>query len=178
MVSSLSLKPGQHIKKQRHHFAEKRPYSQRHGFSSSHVQTWELAHKEGWAPKNWCFQIVVLEKTLESPLNIKKIKPVNLKGNQSWILIRRTDAEAEVPILWPPDAKDLRKDPDVGKDWGQEEKGVIEYEMVGWLPQHNGHESEQTPGDSERQGSLVCCSPWGRSRTWFSDWTKTTQRSL
>ena len=108
-------KPGQCIKMQRHHFANKALSSQSHGFSSSHVQIWELDHKEGWAPKNWCFWTVVLEKTLESPLDYK-IKPVNPKGNQP--RIRRTDAEAQAPILWPPDAKSrlIGKDPDAGKD--------------------------------------------------------------
>ena len=118
-------KPRQHIKKQRHYFANKGPSSQSYGFSSSHGWMWELNHKEGWAPKNWCFWTVVLEKTLESPLDSKKIKPVNPKGNQSWIFIGRTDAEAEAPILWPPDAKSqlTGKDPNAGKDWRQEEKG-------------------------------------------------------
>ena len=104
------------MKKQRHHFANKRSYSQNYGFSSSHVQMWELNHKEGWASKNWCFQIVVLEKTLGSPLDCKEIKLVNHKGNKSWIFIGRTDAEA--PIMWPPDVKIplIRKDPDAGKD--------------------------------------------------------------
>ena len=106
-------------------------YSQSYGFSSGHVQMWELDHKEGQAPKNWCFLILVLEKILESPLGSKEIKPVNPKGNQSWIFIGRTDAEA--PILWPPDVKSwlIVKDPDVGKDWGQEETRVTEHEMVG-----------------------------------------------
>ena len=122
---------------------------------------WELDHKEGWAPKNWCFWAVGMEKTLKSPLDCKWIKLVNPKGNQSWIFIGRTDAEAEAPILWSPHAKSwlIRKDPDSGKKWGQEEKGTTEDEMVGWHHQHNGHEFEQTPRDSEGQGSLVCCSP-------------------
>ena len=143
-------KPRQCIKKQRHHFADKGPYSQSYGFSSSHIQMWELDHKEGWAPKNWCFQTVVLEKTLKSPLDSKKIKTVNPKGNQPWIFIGKTDAEAEAPILWPLDAKSqlIGKDPDAGKDWGQEEKGVTEDEMVGWHHQLNGHEFEQILGDS------------------------------
>ena len=132
-----------------------------------------LDQKEGWAPKNWCFQIVVLEKTLESPLDSKEIKSVNPKGNQPWIIIGRTDAEAEAPLLWPPDVKSwlIGKDPDAGKDWGQEEKRMTEGEMVGWHHWLNGHEFEQTPGDDEGQGSLVCCSPWGlKSRTWLSNW--------
>ena len=111
-------KPRQSVKKQRRHFANKGLDSQSYGFSSSHVWMWELDHKEGWAPKNWCFQIVVLEKTLESPLHSKEIKLVNPKGNQLWIFIERNDAEAEAPILWPPDAKNwlIGKDPDAGKD--------------------------------------------------------------
>ena len=113
---------------------------------------WELDHKEDWAPKNWCFWIVVLEKTLESPLD-GKIKPVNPQGNQPWIFTGRTDADAEAPILWPPDVKSqlIGKDPDAGKDWGQE-KGVTEDEIVGWL---KGHEVEQILGDSKGQWSLA-----------------------
>ena len=123
---------------------------------------WELDHKESWVPKNWCFWTVVLEKTLESPLDGKEIKPVNPKGNQSWIFIGRTDAEA--PILWPPDAKKwvIGKDPDVGKDWRQEEKGMTENELVGWHHWLHGHEFEQALGVGDGQGSQVCCSPWGR----------------
>ena len=118
---------------------------------------WELDHKKDWMPKNWCFSAVVLEEALESLLDCK-VKPVNPKGNQSWIFIRRTDAEAEAQ---PPDVKSqfIRKDPDAGKDWGQEEKGMPEDEMVGWHLWLNGHEFEQTPGDSEGQGCLMCCSP-------------------
>ena len=125
-------KTRQHIKTQRHHFADKGPYSQSCGFSSSHVQMWELDPQEDSAMKNWCFWIVVLEKTLESPLNCKEIKPINPKGNQPWIFIGRTDAEAEAPITGAPDAKSqfIGKDPDAGKDWGQEEKQVAEDEMV------------------------------------------------
>ena len=124
---------------------------------------WELVCKEGWTLKNWCFQIVVLEKTLENPLDCKEIKPVNPKWNQSWIFIGRTDAEAEAPILWPPDVKSqlIRKDPDAGKDWRQEKKGVTDDKVVGWHYWLNGHEFEQAPGDGEGQGSLACCSPWG-----------------
>ena len=120
------------------------PYSKRYGFSSSHVQMWELDSKEGWVLKNWCFQIVVLEKTLESCLGGTEIKGVNPKGNQPWIFIERTDAEAAVPILWSPDMQNqlMGKDPDAGKDWGQEEKGTTEDEMVGWHHWLNGHESE------------------------------------
>ena len=128
------------------------------------VWMWELDHKEGWElmPKNWCFQIVVLGKALESPLDSKEIRPVNPKGNQSWIFVRRTDAEAEAPILWPLDVQIwlTGKDPDAEKDGGQEEKGMTEDEMVGWHHWLNAHEAEQMPGDSEGQGSLACCSLW------------------
>ena len=133
----------QHIKKQRHYFANKGPSNQSYGFSSSHVWMWELDYKESWVLKNWCFWTVV-EKTLESPLDSKEIQLVHPKGNQSWIFIGRTDAEAETPILLPPDVKNwlICKVPDVGKDWGQEEKGTTEDEMVGWYHQLNGHEFE------------------------------------
>ena len=126
-------KPRQRIKKQRYYFAKKGPSSQSYGFSSSHVWMWELDHKEGWEPKNWCFLIVVVEKTLESPIDSKEIKQVNPKENQPWIFIGRIDAEAEAPILWPPDMKSLLtgNDPDAGKEWGQKEKGMAEGEMVG-----------------------------------------------
>ena len=114
------------------------------GFSSSHVWMWKLDCKESWAPKNWCFWTVVLEKTPESPLDCKEIQPVHPKGNQPWIFTGRTDAEAETPILWPPDVKNwlIWKDPDAGKDWGQDEKGMTEDEMVGWHHWLNGHEFE------------------------------------
>ena len=137
----------------------KGPSSQSYSFSSSHVWIWELGYKESWVLKNWCFWTVVLEKTFESPLDSKEIKPVNPKEKQSWIFIGRTDAEAEAPILWLPDANSqlIRKDPNAGKDWGQEEKGVTEDKIVGWHHWLNEHESEQTPGDSEGQESLVCC---------------------
>ena len=128
-----SDKPRQQFKKQRHHFSNKGPYSKGYGFSSSHVQMWELDHKEGLATKNWCFQTVLLEKTLESPLDSKEIKPVNPKGNQLWICIRRTEAKAEVSILSPPDKKSwlIGKDPDAGNDWGQEEKEATGQD--GWM---------------------------------------------
>ena len=137
---------------------------------------WEFDHKEGWAQKNWCFRTVVLEKTLESPLDCKEIKSVHPKGDQSWIFIRRTDAEAETPILWPPDGKNwfIGRDPDAGKDWTQEEKEMTENEMVGWHHWLNGHEFEQALGVGNGQGGLACCSPWGR--TWLSDWTELNQK--
>ena len=136
--------PRQHIKKQRHYFANKGPSSQSYGFSCSHVWMWELDHKEYWAPKNWCFWTVVLEKTLESPWDCKEIQPVHPKGNQSWIFIGRTDAEAETLILWPPDEKSwlIGKDPDAGKDWRQKEKGTTKDEMIGWHHRLDGHEFE------------------------------------
>ena len=136
-------KPRYHIKKQRYHFANKGPYSLSYDFSNNHVWMWQLDHKEGWAPKNWCFQIAVLEKTLECFLD-GKITPVNPKGTQPWVFIRRTDAEAEAPILWPPDAKSwlIGKDPDAGKDWEQEEKGTTKDQMVGWHHQWDDREFE------------------------------------
>ena len=156
-------KTRQHIKKQRHYFSNKGPYSQSYDFSSSHVWIWELDHKEGWALKNWCFQTVVLEKTLESPLESKEMKPVHPKGTQPWTSTGRTDAAAEAPILWPPNVNSqlIEKDPDAAKDWGQEEKRTTEDEMVGWHHRVSGHEFEQTPGVGKGQGSLGCCSQWG-----------------
>ena len=135
--------PRQHIKKQRHYFANKGPPSQSCGFSSSHVWMWELDYKESWVLKNWCFWTVVLEKTLESPLDCKEMQPVHPKGNQSWIFIGRTHVEAETPIFWLPDVKRwlIWKDPDAGKDWRWEEK-MIEDEMVGWHHWCDGHEFE------------------------------------
>ena len=153
----------QHIKRQRHHFMNKGPYSQSYRFSNSHVQMWQLDHKEGRALKNWCFWTVVLEKTLESPLDSKEIKPVHRKGNQPWIFIGRTDAEAEAPILWPPDVKSqlIGKNPDAGKDWGQEkERGDRGWDMVGRHHRLKWHEFEWTLRNSG-QRSLVCFSPWG-----------------
>ena len=120
---------------------------------------WELDYKESWVQKNWCFWTIVLEKTLESPLDCKEIQPVHPKGEQSWVIIGRTDVEAETPILWPPHAKRwlIWKDPDVGKDWGQEEKGTTEDEMAGWHHQLKGHGFGQSPGVGDGQGGLACC---------------------
>ena len=153
-------KPRQHIKKQRYHFTDEGPYNQSYGLFSNQVGTWELDHKEGWSLKNWCFWAVALEKALESPLNSKEIKPVNPKGNQPWIFIGRTDAEANAPGVWQSDARNqiIGKDPDTGKDWRQEEKRVAKNEMVGWHHQLNGDEFEQTPGNGEEKGSLTYCS--------------------
>ena len=150
------------------------PSGQSYGCSSSHVWMWELDYKESWAPMNWCFWTVVLEKTLESLLDCKEIKPVNPNGNQAWIVIGRIDAEAETAVLWLPDAKNwlTGKDPDAGKDWRQEEKGMTEDEMVGWHHQLDEDEFEQALGVGG-QGSLACCSPWvTKSRTRLSDWTE------
>ena len=139
---------------------------------------WELDYKESWVPKNWCFWTMVLENTLESPLDCKKFQPVHPKRDQSWVFIGRTDVEAETPILWPPDAKSwlIGKDPDAGKDWGQEEKGTTEDKMVGWHHWLSGLEFEHALGDGEGQGCLVCCSPWvTKSWTQLSHWTTTTR---
>ena len=167
------------LKSRDHHFTDKGPCSQSYGFSSSHVWIWELDPKEGWAP-NWCFQVIMLEKTLESPLDSKEIKPVNLKGNQPWIFIETTDAEAETPVLWPPDANSwlIGKDPDAGKDWRQEEKGRTQDETVGWHHQLNGHEFGQTPGVDEGQGRAWHAAVHGmeKSQTWLRDWMTTIRQ--
>ena len=167
--------PRQHIKKQRYYFASKGLSSQGYGFSSSHVWMWELDYIESWALKNWCFWTVVLEKTLESPLDCKEIQLVHPKGDQSWIFIGRTDAEAETPILWPPHVKSwlIWKDPDAGKDWGQEKKGTTEDEMVGCHHLLNVHEFEWTVGVGDGQGGLVCYRPWGHKE---SDTTEQLKR--
>ena len=175
--------PRQRIKKQRYYFANKGPSSQRYGFSSSHVWMWELDYKESWVPRNWCFWTVVLEKTLESPLDCKEIQPIRPKGNQSWVFTGRTDFEAETPILWPPHAKSwlIGKDSDAGRDWGQEEKGTTEDEMAGchhWL---NGHEFEWTPGVDDGQGGLAHCGSWGHKESDMTErlnWTEVTPMLL
>ena len=169
--------PRQHIKKQRYYFAIKCPSSKSCGFSSSHVWIWVLYHKESWALKNWCFWTVVLEETLESPLDWKEIKSVNPKGNQPWIFIGKTDAEAEAPKLWPPVAKSwlIRKDPDAGKDWRQEEKGMTEDEILRWYHWVDGHEFEWAPGIGDGQESLVCTDHGvTKSLKCLSDWTELT----
>ena len=133
---------------------------------------WELDYKESWVPKNGCFWAVVLEKTLESPLDCKEIQPVHPKWDQSWVFIGRTDVEAEIPILWPPDAKSwlIWKDPDAGKDWGQEKKGRTEDEMVGWHHRLNGHRFGWTPGIGDGLGGLACCGSWGRKESDTTKW--------
>ena len=168
--------PRQHIKKQRHYFANKGPSSQGYGFPSSHVWIWESDYKESWALKNWCFCTVVLENTLESPLDYKEIQPVHPKGDQSWVFIGRTDVEAETLILWPPDAKSwlIGKDPDAGKAWRQE-KGMTEDEMVGWHHWLNEHGFGWTLGVGDGQGGLACCGSWGckeSDMTELLNWTE------
>ena len=168
--------PRHHFKKQRHYFANKGLSSQGYGFSSGHVQMWELNYKASWAPKNWCFRTLVLEKTLESPLDYKEIQPVHLKGNQSCVFISRNDVKAETPIFWPPDAKSclVWKDPDAGKDWGQEAKGMTEDEMVGWHHQLNGHGFGWTLGVGDGQGGLSYCGSWGCKELDMTEWLNWT----
>ena len=154
-------KSRQHIKKQRHHLADKGPCSQSYGFSSSHVRLWELDYKECWVPKNGCFLIVVIEKNFKNPLDSNEIQPVNPKGNQPWMFTGRTDTEAKAPILWPPDGRAnlLEKTLILGK-MRAGEVGTTEDEIVGqhhWL---NGYEFGPAPGDSDGQGNVACCSPW------------------
>ena len=173
--------PRQRIEKQIHYFTSKSPTIQGYGFFSSHIWMWELDYKERWAPKNWCFWAVVLEKTLESPLECKEIQPVHPKGNQSWIFIGRTDAEAETPVLWPPDVKNwlIGKDLDARKDWRQEEKGIIEDETVGWHHWLDGHEFEQTPGAGDnREAWCVAVHRVAKSLTRLSDWTEVNWTEL
>ena len=143
--------------------AYKGPSSQGYGFSSGHVWMWELGCKESWVPKNWCFWTVVLEKTLESPLDYKEIQPVHSEGDQSWVFFGRTHAKAETLVLWPPHGNSwlIGKDSDAGRDWGQEEKGMTEDEMAGWHHRLDGHEFEWTPGVGDGQGGLACCNSWG-----------------
>ena len=141
--------------------------SQSYSFSSSHVWMWELDYKESWVPKNWCFWTVVLEKTLESPLDCKEIQPVHPKGDQSWVFFGRNDAKAETPVLGPPHAKSwlIGKDSDAGRDWVQEEKGTTEDEMAGWHHRLDGCEFEWTPGVGDGQGGLACCDSWSRKES-------------
>ena len=174
MISELYLNyvhPRQHIQKQRHYFANKGTSSQGYGFSCGHVWMWELYCEKSWARKNWCFWTVVLEKTLESPLDCEEIQPVHPKGDQSWVFFGRSDAKAETPILWPPHVKSwlIGKDSGAGRDWGQKEKGTTEDEMAGWHHRLDGREFEWTPGVGDGQGGLVCCNSWGCKE---SDMTK------
>ena len=138
---------------------------------------WELDYKESWVQKNWCFWTVVLEKTLESPLDCKEIQPVDPKGDQPWVFIGRTDVEAETPILWPPHVKSwlIGKDPDAGRDWGQEEKGMTECEMGGRHHQLNAHEFGWTLGAGDGQGGLTCCDSWGCKDSDTTEWLNWTE---
>ena len=159
------------LQRVRHDWAISLHFSGNYVFSSRHAWMWELVYKESWAPKNWCFWTVVLEKIRESPLDCKEIQPVHHKGNQSWISTR-TEAEAETSILWPPAVKNWLngKDHDAGKDWMQEDKGMTEDEMVGWHHWLDGHEFEQALPVGEGQGSLACCSPWGHKESDMTKW--------
>ena len=156
-------------------FANKGPSSQGYGFSSGHVWMWKLDYEESWAPKNWCFWTVVLEKTLESPLDCKEIQPDHSEGDQSWVFFGRTDAKAETPVLWPSHAKRwlIGKDSDAGRDWRQEEKGTTEDEMAGWHHWLDGHESVWTLGVGDGQGGLACCNSWGHKESDTTErWTE------
>ena len=144
---------------------------------------WELDCEEGWAPKNWCFWTVVLEKTLESPLDCKEIQPVHSEGDQPWDFFGRNDAKAETPVLWPYHVKSwlIGKDSDAGRDWGQEEKGMTENEMAGWHHGPDGRESEWTPGDGDGQGGLACCDTWGHKELDMTEplnWTEVLIHTL
>ena len=166
------------MKKQRHYFADRSPSSQSYGFFSRHVWMWELDYKECWAPKNWCFWTVVLEKTLESPLDCKEIQPVHPKGGQSWVFIGRTDAETETLILRPSDVKNwlIGKDPNAGKDWRWEEKGTTENEMAGWHHWLNRHEFEQALGVGDRWvGGLAGCGSWDQKESDKTEWLNWTE---
>ena len=168
------------ILKSRHYFANKGPSSQGYGFSCGHVWMWQLDCEESWAPKNWCFWTVVLDKTLESPLDCKEIQPVHSEGDQPWDFFGRNDAKAETPVLWPPHAKSwlTGKDSDAGRDWGKEEKGTTEDEMAGrhhWL---DGHESEWTPRVGDGKGGLASCDSWGRKESDTTEWLNWTELIL
>ena len=159
------------------YFANKGPSNQGYGFSSGHVWMWELDCEEGWAPKNWCFWTVVLEKTLESPLDCKGMQPVHPKGDQPWVFFGRTDAKAETPVLWPPHVKSwlIGKNSDSGMDWGQEEKGTTEDKMAGWHTRLNGCEFEWAPGVGDWQGGLACCNWCGRKESDMTEWLNWTE---
>ena len=162
---------------QRHYFANKGPSSQGYCFSSGHVWMWELDCEESWVPKNWFFWTVVLEKTLESPLDFNEIQPVHPKGDQSWVFFGRNDAKAETPVLCPPHVKSwlIGKDSDAGRDWEQEEKGMTEDEMAGWHHRLDGREFERTLGDGDGQGGLACCDSWGRKELDTPEWLNWTE---
>ena len=177
-----NLFTGQQFKKHRHYFANKGLSSQGYGLSSGHICMWELDCEESWEPQNWCFWTVVLEKTLESPLDCKEIQSVHSKEDQSWVFIGRTDAKAETPILWPPHAKSwlIGKDSDAGRDWGQEEKGTTEDEMAGWHHLLDGCESQWTLGVGGRQGGLACCDSRGHKESDMTEqlnWTELNEET-
>ena len=163
--------PKQHFKRQRDYFAGKVHLVKAMVFPVV-MYGCELDYKESWAPKNWCFWTVVLEKTLESPLDCKEIQPVHPKGNQSWMFIGGTDAEDQTPILWPPDVKNqlIGKDPEAGKDWKREEKETTEDGMLEWHHWLSGYEFSCIPGVGIGQGSLACCSPWGHKELDTTEW--------
>ena len=165
------------ILKSRDYFANKGPSSQGYGFSCGHIWMWELDCEEGWAPKNWCFCTVVLEKTLESPLDCKEIQPVHSEGDQSWDFFGRNDAKAETPVLWPLHEKSwlIGKDSDAARDWGQEEKGMTEDEMVGWHHRLDGLEFQWTLGVGDVQGGLVCCNSRWSKESDTTKWLKWTE---
>ena len=187
VISAMKLKdtpwkksydqPRQHIKKQRHYFANKGPSSQGYGFSCGHVWMWELDCEESWALRNWSFWTVVLEKTLESPLDCKEIQPVHAKRYQSRVFFGRTDAKDGIPILWPPHANSwlIGKESDAGRDWGQEEKRMTEDKRAGWHHRLDGHEFEWTPGVGDGQGSLACCDSWGHKEPDMTEWLNWTE---
>ena len=172
--------PRQHFQKQRHYFANKGPSSQGYGFSSGHVCMWELDCEESWVLKNWCFWTVVLEKTLESLLDYKKIQPVHSEGDQPWDFFGRTDAKAETPVLWPPHVKSwlIGKDSDAGRDWGKKEKGTTEDDIAGWHHRLDGRESGWTLGDGDGQGGLACCDSWGCKESDTTEWVNWTELNL
>ena len=164
------------MQKQRHYFANKDPSSQGYGFSCGHVWMWELDCEEGWVLKNWCFWTVVLEKTLECPLDCKEIYLVHSEGDQPWDFFGRNDAKAETPVLWPPHAKSwlIGKDSGAERDWGQEEKGTTEDEMAGWHHWLDGRESGWTVGVGDGQGGLACCDSWGPKESDMTEWLNWT----
>ena len=169
--------PRQHIKKQRHYFANKGLSSQGYGFSSGHVWMWELDYKESWVLKNWCFWTVVLEKTLESPLDCKEIQPVHPKWDQSWVFIGMTNAEAETPILWPPDAKRwiIGKDPDAQKDWEQEERGRQKMRRLDGITNSMDLGLGGLWGVGDGQGGLACWGSWGHKELDTTEWLNWTE---